>query len=80
MMVCVCFHRCLQLVASLVLAHGALAHVGLAHLDSDRVVDYAVVDRLGVGAAGHPAVPVLHGILGAEDGRGVVVAALGEFQ
>lgn len=58
---------------------GVLAHVVAAGVDPDGVVDDAVHDRIGVDSRAEALVPVLLRVLGAEDGRGGVVAALEQF-
>ena len=56
------------------------AHVGAAGFDPDGVVDDAVHDRVGVDSAAEALVPVLLRVLGAEHGRGGVVAAFEELE
>jgi hypothetical protein len=55
---------------------GMFTHVVVAGVDPDGVVHDAVHFRIGVHPGAEPLVPVLFGVLGAEDGRGGVVPAL----
>lgn len=57
-----------------------LPHVDVPHLDPNGVVDDPVHDRLGMCPSSHAAVPLVNRVLGAVDGRRVVVAPLGELE
>lgn len=55
-------------------------HIDVAEVDSDRAVDDAVDHRVRLHPAAEPAVPLRRGVLGAQHGRAVHIAALDELE